>query len=174
MDSWEMGAQNWSPRLREEFKKRRGYDPQPYFPVYAGLVVGDKNISERFLWDLRQTMQELMLENHSLFVKAYARQHGMQLSIEPYDMNPMQDLELGASADIPMCEFWSPGGYNTSFSAIEGSSLANIKGQRVVPSEAFTAAGDGWRQHPASMKNQTDWAFAAGINRLTYHNLSSI
>lgn len=169
MDSWEMGAQNWSPRLREEFKKRRGYDPQPYFPVYAGLVVGDKNISERFLWDLRQTMQELMLENHSLFVKAYARQHGMQLSIEPYDMNPMQDLELGASADIPMCEFWSPGGYNTSFSAIEGSSLANIKGQRVVPSEVFTAAGDGWRQHPASMKNQTDWAFAAGINRLTYH-----
>ncbi len=169
MDSWEMGAQNWSPRLREEFKKRRGYDPQPYFPVYAGLVVGNKNISERFLWDLRQTMQELMLENHSLFVKAYAHQHGMQLSIEPYDMNPMQDLELGASADIPMCEFWSPGGYNTSFSAIEGSSLANIKGQRVVPSEAFTAAGDGWRQHPASMKNQTDWAFAAGINRLTYH-----
>ena len=169
MDSWEMGAQNWSPRLREEFKKRRGYDPQPYFPVYVGLVVGDKNISERFLWDLRQTMQELMLENHSLFVKAYAHQHGMQLSIEPYDMNPMQDLELGASADIPMCEFWSPGGFNTSFSAIEGSSLANIKGQRVVPSEAFTAAGDGWRQHPASMKNQTDWAFAAGINRLTYH-----
>lgn len=169
MDSWEMGTQNWSPRLREEFKKRRGYDSQPYFPVYAGVVVGDKNISERFLWDLRQTMQELMLENHSLFVKAYAHQHGMQLSIEPYDMNPMQDLELGASADIPMCEFWSPGGYNTSFSAIEGSSLANIKGQRVVPSEAFTASGDGWRQHPASMKNQTDWAFAAGINRLTYH-----
>lgn len=169
MDSWEMGTQNWSPRLREEFKKRRGYDPQPYFPVYGGLVVGDKNISERFLWDLRQTMQELMLENHSLFVKAYAHQHGMQLSIEPYDMNPMQDLELGATADIPMCEFWSPKGYNTSFSAIEGSSLANIKGQRVVPSEAFTASGDGWRQHPASMKNQTDWAFAAGINRLTYH-----
>ena len=169
MDSWEMGAQNWAPRLREEFKKRRGYDPQPYFPVYAGYIVGNKDISERFLWDLRQTMQDLMLENHALAVKNYAARHGMQLSIEPYDMNPMQDLELGAIADIPMCEFWSPGGYNTSFSAIEGSSLANIKGQRVLPSEAFTASGDGWRQHPASMKNQTDWAFAAGINRLTYH-----
>lgn len=169
MDSWEMGAQNWTPKLRQEFKKRRGYDPQPYYPVYAGYIVGDKQISERFLWDLRQTMQELMLENHSLFVKAYAHKHGMKLSIEPYDMNPMQDLELGASADIPMCEFWSMGGYNTSFSAVEGSSLANIKGQRVVPSEAFTAAGDGWKQHPASMKDQTDWAFAAGINRLTFH-----
>lgn len=169
MDSWEMGAQNWAPHLREEFKKRRGYDPQPYYPVYDGYIIGSPEVSERFLWDLRQTMQELMLENHSEYVKRYANQRGMRLSIEPYDMNPMQDLELGASGDIPMCEFWSPGGYNTSFSAIEGSSIGNIKGQRLVPAEAFTAAFDGWRQHPASMKNQTDWAFAAGINRLTFH-----
>lgn len=169
MDSWEMGAQNWAPALREEFTKRCGYDPQPYLPAYAGYVVGDRPTTERFLWDLRQTMQELMLENHSLAVKEYARRHGLQLSIEPYDMNPMQDLELGATADIPMCEFWSPGGFNTSFAAIEASSLANIKGQHIVPSEAFTAAGDGWRQHPASMKNQTDWALAMGINRLTFH-----
>ena len=169
MDSWEMGAQNWAPHLREEFKKRRGYDPQPYYPIYDGYIIGSPELSERFLWDLRQTMQELMLENHSGYVKRYANQRGMRLSIEPYDMNPMQDLELGASGDIPMCEFWSPGGYNTSFSAIEGSSIGNIKGQQLVPAEAFTAAFDGWRQHPASMKNQTDWAFAAGINRLTFH-----
>ena len=169
MDSWEMGAQNWAPHLREEFKKRRGYDPRPYYPIYDGYIIGSPELSERFLWDLRQTMQELMLENHSGYVKRYANQRGMRLSIEPYDMNPMQDLELGASGEIPMCEFWSPGGYNTSFSAIECSSIGNIKGQRLVPAEAFTAAFDGWRQHPASMKNQTDWAFAAGINRLTFH-----
>ena len=27
IDSWEVGAQNWTPKLRDEFKKRRGYDP---------------------------------------------------------------------------------------------------------------------------------------------------
>lgn len=169
IDSWEMGAQNWTPRLREEFKARRGYDPQPYYPVYAGYIVGDRTVSERFLWDLRQTMQELILENHSSAVREYARKYGLQLSIEPYDMNPTQDLELGATANVPMCEFWSLGGFNTSFSSVEGTSVANVKGQRVVPSEAFTAYLDGWKQHPASMKNQTDWAFAAGINRLMYH-----
>lgn len=169
IDSWEVGAQNWTPQLREEFTKRRGYDPQPYYPVYAGYIVGDKNISERFLWDLRQTMQELMVEKHSSYVRRYANRNGMLLSIEPYDMNPMQDLELGASADVPMAEFWSLGGFNTSFSAVEASSLAHVKGQRVVPAEAFTAHLDGWRQHPASMKNQNDWTFAAGINRLVYH-----
>ena len=72
---------------------------------------------------------------------------------------------------MPMCEFCSVGyGYNTSFSAMEGTSVAHLLGQPVVPAEAFTAAGDGWRQHPGSMKNQTDWAHASGINRLVYHD----
>jgi hypothetical protein len=110
------------------------------------------------------------MENHAGHIKLYASRYGMGLSIEPYDMNPTADLELASVADMPMCEFWSAGfGYNTAFSAIEGSSVAHLIGQPVVPAESFTAAGDGWRQHPGSMKNQTDWAFASGINRLMYH-----
>ena len=34
IDSWEMGAQNWTQMFTEEFKKRRGYDPKPYFPHF--------------------------------------------------------------------------------------------------------------------------------------------
>ena len=170
MDSWEMGAQNWTPRFREEFTSRRGYDPQPFYPVYAGVMVHSRETSERFLWDLRQTSQELIMENHAGHIKRYAKRYGLGLSIEPYDMNPTADLELASVADMPMCEFWSVGyGYNTSFSAMEGSSVAHLIGQPVVPAEAFTAHLDGWRQHPGSMKNQTDWAFASGINRLVYH-----
>jgi hypothetical protein len=33
--------------------------------------------------------------------KKYAHKNGMTLSIEPYDMNPTADLELGAIADVP-------------------------------------------------------------------------
>ncbi|PGH39667.1 MAG: glycosyl hydrolase, partial [Candidatus Nephrothrix sp. EaCA] len=117
MDSWEMGAQNWTPLFRQEFKKRRGYDPLKYYPVYAGAAVGSLEESERFLWDLRQTSQELVLENHALYAKTYAKRHHMTLSIEPYDMNPTADLELGAIADVPMGEFWSKGfGFNTTYS----------------------------------------------------------
>jgi hypothetical protein len=170
MDSWEMGAQNWSDHFRQEFIRRRKYDPQPFYPVYAGLVVESREISERFLWDLRLTSQELILENHAGHIKEYGRRYGYGLSIEPYDMNPTADLELAVVADMPMCEFWSVGrGFNTSFSAMEGSSAAHLIGQPVVPAEAFTAGLDGWRQHPGSMKNQSDWAFASGINRLVYH-----
>ena len=170
MDSWEMGAQNWTPRFREEFTLRRGYDPQPFYPVYAGVMVQSREASERFLWDLRQTSQELIKEYHAGHIKRYAARYGMGLSIEPYDMNPTSDLELASVADMPMCEFWSVDyGFPTSFSAMEGTSVAHLIGQPVVPAEAFTSANDAWRQYPGSMKNQTDWAFASGINRLVYH-----
>jgi len=170
MDSWEMGAQNWSPQFREEFKKRRGYDPLLYYPVYSGLVVESLEKSERFLWDLRQTGQELIIENHAMHLKKYGQKYNLGFSIEPYDMNPTADMELGALADVPMCEFWSKGyGYNSSFSCIQAASIAHVNGNKVVAAEAFTADHDAWKQYPGSMKNQGDWAFAAGINRFVYH-----
>ncbi|TCS88999.1 alpha-L-rhamnosidase-like protein [Anseongella ginsenosidimutans] len=171
MDSWEMGAQNWTPRFREEFIKRRGYDPQPFYPVYAGYIIESVEISERFLWDLRQTSQELVLQYHAGHLKEYSHRHGLKLSIEPYDMNPNADMELGAVADVPMAEFWSKGyGFNSAFSCIEATSVAHVNGAALVPAEAFTADHtEAWKQHPASMKNQGDWAFATGINRLVYH-----
>lgn len=172
MDSWEMGAQNWTASFREEFKERRGYDPQPFYPVYAGHIVGNVEKSERFLWDLRQTSQELILEYHAQYIKNYAHKYGLGLSIEPYDMNPTADMELGYIADMVMAEFWSEGFgfFNSSFAVIEAASVAHIKGQKIVPAEAFTAAGaEGYKQYPGSMKNQTDWAFAGGINKMVYH-----
>lgn len=168
-DSWEMGSQNWTPKFREEFTSRRGYDPQPYYPAYSGLIIGSRELTERFLWDLRRTIQELMLE-HTDYIREYAHKHGLGLSIEPYDMTPMADLELAATADVPMCEHWSIGyGFNTTFSVAEATSIAHLKGQPVVPAESFTALNDGWDLYPGKLKNQTDWALAAGINRFMFH-----
>ncbi len=171
MDSWEMGAQNWSSGFREAFRARRGYDPLPYYPVYAGVMVGSRALSERFLWDLRLTAQELVLERHARYVKAYAHQLGLGLSIEPYDMNPTADLALGSVADIPMGEFWSKSyGFASAFSCIEATSIAHVQGIARVQAEAFTADGhEAWKQYPGSMKDQGDWAFAAGINQFFYH-----
>lgn len=175
IDSWEMGAQNWTKNFRTEFMKRRGYDPLPFYPVYSGLIVESPEISERFLWDLRQTAQELVLEYHAGQVKKYSHRHGLGLSIEPYDMNPTADLELGAIADLPMCEFWSKDyGFNTSFSCIEATSIAHVNGQATIAAEAFTAEkNEGWKQYPGSVKVQGDWAFATGINRFVYHTFQS-
>ena len=174
LDSWEMGAQNWTPDFREEFKKRRGYDPRPYFTAFSGRAVESVEISERFLWDVRATAQELILENYAGHLKELAAEHGLGLSIEPYDMNPTADLNLGSIADVPMCEFWSAGmGFDSSYSCIEASSIAHTMGRSVVAAEAFTKnTGDRWQQYPWSMKNQGDWAFCIGINRFFYHTFA--
>ncbi len=34
IDSWEVGSQNWTPRMREEFQRRRGYDILPFLPDF--------------------------------------------------------------------------------------------------------------------------------------------
>ena len=172
LDSWEMGAQNWTANFMEEFRVRRRYDPKRYLPAYSGHAVGSLEVSERFLWDVRLTSQELVLENYAGHLRQYGKENGFELSIEPYDMNPTADLDLGAVADVPMCEFWSAGmGYDGSFSCIESTSIAHTMGRDIVSAEAFTAdyGKEGWRQYPYSMKNQGDWAFCMGINRFVYH-----
>ena len=174
LDSWEMGAQNWTDGFREKFQKSRGYDPLPFLPTYSGDIVESLEISERFLWDMRVTSQELILKNYVGRMKELGKNHGFRLSIEPYDMNPTADLALGSLADVPMCEFWSKGyGFNTSYSVIEATSIAHVKGQPVVAAEAFTAdPSEAWKQFPEAMKNQGDWAFCAGINRFLYHTFA--
>jgi len=169
IDSWEMSAQNWTGAFREEFRRRRGYDPLPYLPAITGRVVESLEISERFLWDLRQTAQELLVENHALHLKELGRRDGFRLSIEPYDMTPCSDMTLGTVADIPMGEFWLYG-YHTAHSVIEAAGLAHTGGKRIVAAEAFTSdAAEAWRAYPASIKALGDWALAAGINRIVFH-----
>jgi len=174
IDSWEMGAQNWSPDFREQFTRRRGYDPLPWLPVYDGIIVDSREKSERFLWDLRQTSNELIVENHAGQFKRLGRRSGFRLSIEPYDMNPAADLDLGGVADVPMCEFWSESlGFNSSFSCIEATSIAHVSGLPVVAAESFTAdSPEAWKKYPENMKNQGDWAFCIGINRFFYHTFA--
>ncbi len=170
-DSWEMSSQNWTPGFREEFQKRRGYDAWPYFTSYTGCVVGSREQTERFLWDVRKVCQELLLDNHAAELKKLCHQRGLRLMIEPYDMNPAGDLDLGSYADFPSGEFWFDG-FQTGFSCIEAASIAHTMGKPIVLAEAFTSGRGNWQRAPWTLKNQTDWAFAVGINKLSIHGFA--
>ena len=172
-DSWEMGSQNWSPLFREEFHKRRGYDPLKFLPAFTGLIVTSPEISERFLWDVRRTAQELVVENHVGHLAELAHQNNLTLSIEPYDLNPAGDLTMGRVADVPQCEFWHLG-FNTLFSVIEAASIAHTCGRPVVAAEAFTSLwGEDWKADPAALKPLGDWAFCSGVNRFDFHRFQA-
>jgi len=171
IDSWEMSSQNWTARFREEFQRRRGYDLLSYLPAMTGRVVASLEVSERFLWDLRQTAQELVIENHALHLRDLGRRDGLGLSIEPYDLNPCADLSLGGAASVPMCEFWAKGhGFHTEFSAFEAVSIAHTLGRPIVAAESFTSGDtERWQLYPGALKSQGDWALCAGVNRLVFH-----
>ncbi len=174
IDSWEMGSQNWSHNFVDEFIKRRGYDPLLYLPTFMGYVVNNPEVSERFLWDIRQTSNELIAEYHAGWFREMAAINGFTLSIEPYDMNPGSDLDLGEKADVPMGEFWSDGyGFNSAYSCIEAVSVGHVTGKPVIAAEAFTSdSNEAWKLYPGLMKNQTDWALAMGINRFVFHTFA--
>ena len=167
IDSWENGSQNWTARMQQEFQTRRGYDLLPFLPVLSGRVVGDLQTSDRFLWDLRQTVSDLVVENYAGHMQQLARQHGLKLSIEAYG-GPCDDLPYAGRADEPMCEFWIGGG---AFSTIkEMASAAHTYGKRILGAESFTAADqEKWLQHPGSIKSLGDRAFCDGVSRFVFH-----
>jgi hypothetical protein len=167
VDSWENGSQNWTARMREEFQARRGYDLLPFLPVMTGRVVDSLEISERFLWDLRRTISELVVENYAGHLHELAHRHGLRFTIEAYG-SPCDNLPYAAQCDEPMGEFWVGGG---SIESCRGmASAAHLNGRSIVGAESFTAIADErWREHPATIKALGDWAFTEGINRFVFH-----
>jgi hypothetical protein len=170
IDSWEVGSQNWTANFSRDFQKRRGYDPLPFLPVMTGRVLDSLEVSERFLWDLRQTVSELIAENYAGQFSKLARKHGLHLTMEGYDLNPSDDLTFSGQADEPMAEFWSWPPYAVAYSCMAMASVAHVYGKPIVSAEAFTATdAEKWVGHPFEVKVFGDWAFCHGINRFVLH-----
>ena len=174
IDSWEAGGQNWTATFPAEFRKRRGYDLRPWLPVLTGRVVGSAELSDRFLWDMRATVGELIRDNYALRLRELARQHRIKLSIEAYGHLCIDNLAYAGAADMPISEFWArgdaqfptPGGYEPSTEAM--ASAAHTYGRPIIAAEAFTS-DRGWRDHPFLLKAMGDQKFCEGLNRMVFH-----
>jgi hypothetical protein len=167
IDSWENGAQNWTAKMREEFQKRRGYDLFPFLPVMTGRVVDSAEVSERFLWDLRQTISELVVENYAGHMRELAHAARLRFTVEAYG-GPCDSIPYGGASDEPMGEFWSPSGAMETCRGM--ASAGHVYGRRIIGAESFTAADqEKWREHPGSLKALGDTAFCEGINRFVFH-----
>ncbi|TZF80595.1 hypothetical protein FW774_20250, partial [Pedobacter sp. BS3] len=63
-DSWEVGNPEWSAKFKEEFIKRRGYDPTPWLITYkTDRVVGNEDLTQRFQNDMYLTQTDLFADN---------------------------------------------------------------------------------------------------------------
>ena len=172
VDSYEVGCQNWTPDFREEFSRRRGYDPFLYLPSMTGRVTGRAELTDRFLWDVRRTLADLFRDNYYGFIAELAHRHGMQFLTEGFGVANFNNLAANGVSDMPMGVFWSeedrPINQHTKVSA----SSAHTYGHRIIGAEAYTTQNGDWRDYPYSLKSRGDTAFCRGINRYYFHTFA--
>lgn len=168
-DSYEMGAQNWTDGLGENFRQVYGYDPKPWLPVLSGRLVGSAAQSERFLWDLRRLVADRVATDYVGGLDEASRKHGLGLWLENYGHwgFPGEFLNYGGQADRIGGEFWVTGDLG-SIECRAASSAANIYGKPFVSAESFTG-GPPFQNSPSALKARGDWSFTEGINHVVLH-----
>lgn len=171
IDSYEAQAQTWTPRMAEEFKRLRGYDLLPWLPCLTGRVIGDAATTERFLWDYRRTIADLVQENYYRHFAEKCRAAGLKLAVEGYSFKGIfDDFAVSRLADIPMGEFWAGLYKYSQWASKVAASASDLNGGHLVGAEAFTAGFDqaAWRWHPYTLKAQGDYFLSRGITRFFF------
>ncbi len=180
-DSWEAGTQNWTDKMITEFKSRRGYDMLPWMPVLTGRIVESAEASDRFLWDFRKTLADLVAENHYNQLTTLLKERKMGRYSESHEARRAfigDGMEVKKTAEVPMGAGWTPGGFGGNegdFATVyqadirESSSVAHLYGQKYVAAEALTAMGSDWAWSPALLKPVADYMLSCGLNRFVIH-----
>ena len=173
VDSYEAGDANWTPKMREEFATRRGYDLTPFLATFAKRIIGSEEESAKFQEDFKATIKDLHRDIHFAVTAKMIREAGLVFSCEPYG-GPWRQNEVMPHVQQVMTEFWTRNG---TFEPIElPATLAALRksGQNIVEAEAFTGypADSQWSETPAWLKPMGDAAFCAGVNRFMLHRFT--
>ncbi|MCR4918977.1 MAG: glycosyl hydrolase family 2 [Prevotella sp.] len=176
-DSYEVADATWTPKLFEEFEKRRGYQLQAKLPE---LIDGDVKVVS----DYRETLADLLLENFTEQWTAWAHSHGAITRNQAHG-SPANLIDCYAAVDIPEIE-----GFGLSDFGIKGlrkdpgktrkndsdysmfkyaPSAAHVCGKPYTSSETFTWLTEHFRTSLSQLKPDIDLMFCAGVNHMFFH-----
>jgi hypothetical protein len=163
-DSYEVddaqGESNWTPRLFEEFEKRRGYDLRTYLPALFGEDSQEKN--ERVITDYRETISDLLLENYTQAWHKWSEKYGKKIRNQAHG-SPANILDLYAATDIPEIE-------GEEILRIKfASSAANVTGKPLISSESATWENEHFLSKLGDVKKDMDRFILGGVNHTFYH-----
>jgi len=171
LDSYEVDeAVDWTDDFAAVFRERHGYNPIPYLPALFDPAALDPGITERFLYDYRKTVSDLIIENHFGAVRELLNTRGVRLLAEAGHGGSarVDALKALGSVDIPMGEFWN---HKQFWVVKEAASAAHIYGKRIVDAETLTGWRN-WEDGPAEYKRRFDIALCAGLNHSTFHTFA--
>lgn len=176
-DSIEVDKANWTGAMETEFATRRGYALRPWLPALAGIVIGSQGQTEKFLFDFRQTLADLLADRHYGTIANIAHENNMIVYGEALeDKRPLlgNDLAMRRFADVPMAAMWTFGKESQIRTTLLGdmrgaASVAHVYGKPFVAAESLTSVNSPWDFTPANLKPVIDLEFANGINRPVIH-----
>jgi hypothetical protein len=163
-DSYEVddasGQGDWTPRLLDEFKARRGYDLRAHLPaLFDG---GASDTARRVLSDYRQTVSDLLLDGFTRTWAGWARRHGGVIRNQAHG-SPANILDLYAASDIPETE-------GTEMTRIKfATSAAHVTGKPLASAEAATWLGEHFMSKLSDVRTVLDNYFLGGVNHVFYH-----
>lgn len=183
-DSYEVYQADWTPRLLEEFKARRGYDLAEHLGSLTKADDLRTDEDKRILSDYRETLGDLLYENFTTQWTDWAHKHG-SLTRNQAHGSPANLLDLYAAVDIPECEGFglsdfgirglrTDAGYTKkNFSDISmlkyASSGAHLSGHNITSSETFTWLTEHFRTSLSQCKPDFDLFMVSGINHVFFH-----
>ena len=133
--------------MREEFQRRRGYDPLPWLPAVLGQTVDDAAETRRFLQDYRRTAADLVAANYYGRLRELTVKGGLRgthpESGGPFFTHWIDALQCDGINAMPMGEFWKRNradGHRPPTTRLkQAASAAHIYGKPLCQAEAFTS-----------------------------------
>jgi hypothetical protein len=186
-DSYEAYGANWTSTFFDRFKILRGYDLNQHLDVLAK----DTAITEREkrIWaDYNETLSDIMLEDFTKPLTAFAHKHNKVLRNEAHG-SPANILDLYAASDMPESEFFGSKQYKIPYYKQDedydprrfgkpgeivlklASSAAHIAGKKYVTSETATWLGNHFKVSLKQVKPIIDESFIGGINHVFFHGI---
>jgi hypothetical protein len=162
-DSLEAFGADWTPKLPEEFKKRRGYDLIPHLPE---LVAGGTPEADTIRHDYGKTLTELVNENYLKPIADWATAHHTKFRSQTYHESAVsfssQNIPQLAEGEGPQ---WR------AFSTLRWATSSNhVFGHEVSSGETFTwLHSPVFRATPLDMKAEADVDFIMGENLIFCH-----
>jgi alpha-L-rhamnosidase len=169
-DSYEAGLPSWTPKMKEEFLARRGYDLTQLLPIFAGRIVGSKEDSVKFKSDFDATIKDLHRDIYFTTLAEKLKAANLTFLCEPYG-GPWRQDEIMPLVENVMTEFWTHKGQYSPYELKPTVAALRKSGQNVIEAEAFTGdpADSKWDETPAWLKPIGDAAFCEGVNRMVLH-----
>ena len=140
--SWEGAIPTWTLGFEEQFRKCRGYTPDAFLPVLAGITVKNAEVSARFLRDYYKTLGDCFRDHFYGKLRTLCHREGIRWHSEsggPWNrklstFKHADQLAFLGRNDMPQGEFWwhPPRSFNKP-----PAMTAHIYGLPLAATEAF-------------------------------------